>query len=64
MREKQTTTQLMTCTLRHGGHVGGILNKIISLTTFVCGINMAAKPLSSESQGIGWKSSIEKLRIY
>ena len=28
-----------------------------SLTSFVCGTNMAAKPLSSESQGIGCKSS-------
>ena len=34
------------------------LNKRISLTSFVCGTNMAAKPLSSESQGIGCKSSI------
>ena len=37
------------------------LNKRISLTSFVCGTNMAAKPLSSESQWIGCKSSINTL---
>ena len=40
------------------------LNKRISLTSFVCGTNMAAKPLPSESQGIGYKSSICKNRLY